>query len=101
MKITDVSAKTFVYKTNQMKDSDGHSHPGPWRDSKMSLFTITCDDGTQGHTIVSPRDARKELLDSYVKPVLIGADPMRTEQLWYSLYKWQRGSGFALDDRTL
>ena len=101
MKITDVSAKTFVYKTNQVKDSDGHSHPGPWRDAKMSLFTITCDDGTQGHTIVSPRDARKELLDGYVKPVLIGADPMRTEQLWYALYKWQRGSGFALDDRTL
>ena len=36
-----------------------------------------------------------------MRPVLIGADPMRTEKIWYALYKWQRGSGFRLDDRTL
>ena len=101
MKITDVSTKTFVYTTNQMKDSDGHSHPGPPREAKMTLFTITTDDGTQGCTVVSPRDAREDLLANYVRPVLIGADPMRTEKIWYALYKWQRGSGFALDDRTL
>ena len=101
MKIIDVSTKTFVYTTNQMKDSDGHSHPGPPRDAKMTLFTITTDDGTQGCTVVSPRDAREDLLANYVRPVLIGADPMRTEKIWYALYKWQRGSGFALDDRTL
>ncbi len=84
-----------------MKDSDGHSHPGPPRQARMSLLTITTDDGTQGHAIVQPADAREELLQSYVRPVLIEADPMRTEKIWYALYKWQRGSGFRLDDRTL
>lgn len=101
MKIIDVSAKTFTYESNQVKDSDGHSHPGPPHPAKMSLFTITTDEGRQGHAIVSPSDAREELLEAYVRPVLLGADPMRTEKIWYALYKWQRGSGFRLDDRTL
>lgn len=101
MKIIEVDATTFIYRTDQTKDSDGHSHPGPSRDAKMALLTIVCDDGTKGHAIVAPADAREELLAAYVRPVLIGADPMRNEKLWHALYKWQRGSGFRLDDRTL
>ena len=101
MKIIDVSAKTFTYESRQVKDSDGHSHPGAPHPAKMSLLTITTDDGTQGQTIVSPSDAREDLLAAYVRPVLLGSDPMRTEKIWYALYKWQRGSGFRLDDRTL
>ncbi|MBI3507903.1 MAG: enolase [Proteobacteria bacterium] len=101
MKIVDVSATVFVYTTHQTKDSDGHSHPGPPREAKQALLTLTCDDGTKGHAIVNPHDAREDLLRDYVRPVLVGADPMRTEKIWHALYKWQRGSGFRLDDRTL
>jgi L-alanine-DL-glutamate epimerase-like enolase superfamily enzyme len=101
VKIVDVSVKQFVYQTNQMLDSDGHSHPGPWRDARQGLLSIACDDGATGHAIVNPADMREDLLSSYVRKVLVGADPLRTERLWYDLYKWQRGSAWRLGDRTL
>ena len=101
MKIVDVGVRTFVYRTDQVKDSDGHSHPGPPRDARHSLLTVTCDDGTEGHAFLAPADARADLVRDYVRPVLVGADPMRNEKIWYALYKWQRGSAFRLSDRTL
>ena len=33
--------------------------------------------------------------------MLLGADPLRIEKLWYALYKWQRGSSGRLTDRVL
>jgi L-alanine-DL-glutamate epimerase-like enolase superfamily enzyme len=99
--INDVTVTTFVYETSQVKDSDGHSHPGPPREARMSLLAITDDAGHQGHCIVQPADVREDVLAAYVRPVLAGADPLRTEKLWYALYKWQRGSAFRLSDRTL
>jgi L-alanine-DL-glutamate epimerase-like enolase superfamily enzyme len=44
---------------------------------------------------------RDDLLDQFVRPVLKSADPLRIEQLWQALYKWQRGSGGRLTDRVL
>ena len=29
MKIVDIGVKVFTYKSNQVHDSEGHSHPGP------------------------------------------------------------------------
>jgi L-alanine-DL-glutamate epimerase-like enolase superfamily enzyme len=101
VKIIDVSVKTFVYQTDQVKDTDGHTHPGPWREARQGLLTITTDEGQSGHTIASPNDVPEDDLKAYVRPVLIGADPLRIEKLWYGLYKWQRGSGWRLHDRTL
>ena len=54
MKIVEVTSKVFTYKTNKMNDTDGHTHPGPERDAKSALLTITADDGTQGHITGSP-----------------------------------------------
>ena len=95
MKIIDVSAKTFVYETNQVKDSDGHSHPGPAHQSKMALFTITTDEGVTGQTAVSTRDAREDR--QLRAQVLVGQNPLRAEKLWHGLSNWQRGSGFDAD----
>lgn len=101
MKIVDVTSKVFTYKTNKMNDTDGHTHPGPERQAKMGLLTITADDGTQGHITTSQHFVREDILADFIRPVLLGQDPLRTEKLWYGLYKWQRGSSGRLTDRVV
>lgn len=101
MQIVDVKSTVFSYETNQVKDSDGHGHPGEPHETKGALLTITCDDGTSGHAAASPDDVAEPLLAQFIRPVLLGADPMRWERQWQSLYKWQRGSSMKLTDRVL
>lgn len=101
MKIVAVEAIRFRHTTNQVKDSDGHSHPGPVGETTSALLTITADDGTTGHVTASPGDVEEALLAKLVRPVLLGQDPMRSEALWQALYKWQRGSAMKLTDRVL
>ncbi len=101
MKIVEVTSKVFTYKTNKMNDTDGHTHPGPERQAKMGLLTITADDGTQGHITTSQHFLREDILADFIRPVLVGQDPLRIEKLWYGLYKWQRGSSGRLTDRVV
>ena len=101
MKIESVDAKIFHHKTNQSRDSDGHAHPGPAIDATSALLVISCDDGTTGNLIARPGDVEDSLLDQFVRPLLLGQDPMRPEAIWHSLYKWQRGSAGKLTDRVL
>ncbi len=101
MKIVEVTSKVFTYKTNKMNDTDGHTHPGPERQAKMGLLTITADDGTQGHITTSQHFLREDILADFIRPVLVGQDPLRIEKLWYGLYKWQRGSSGRLTDRIV
>src|SRR5687767_6224601 len=101
MRIVEVTARVFTYVTETVTDSDGHSHPGPAREARQALLTITCDDVTSGHTIAPPSTVREHLLAEFVRPVLVGADPLRTEKHWYALYKWQRGSGGRHTERAL
>lgn len=101
MKIVEVVSKVFRYETNTLKDTDGHTHPGPPRQVSNALLTITCDDGTQGHVTAPVGEVTEDLLARFIRPVLIGADPMRHEKLWYGLYHWQRGSSGKLTDRVL
>jgi L-alanine-DL-glutamate epimerase-like enolase superfamily enzyme len=101
MKIVEVTARTFTYTTDTVKDTDGHTHPGPARQTRNGLLTITADDGTAGHVIASPSLLRPDLLDDFLRPVLVGADPLRIEKLWRALYKWQRGSSGRLTDRVV
>ncbi|MEZ5838850.1 MAG: enolase C-terminal domain-like protein [Geminicoccaceae bacterium] len=101
MKIEKVESRTFRYRTNTSRDSDGHGHPGPVTETRGGLLSIVADDGTVGHVIANPADIAEPLLAQFIRPVLIGADPMRHEHLWRALYKWQRGSSMRLTDRVL
>jgi L-alanine-DL-glutamate epimerase-like enolase superfamily enzyme len=101
MRIEQIKVRRFTYVTNTMHDTDGHGHPGPERSTTGACLTITCDDATAGHVIARLPDVREDLLDQFVRPVLVGADPLRIVQLWQALYKWQRGSGGRLTDRML
>jgi L-alanine-DL-glutamate epimerase-like enolase superfamily enzyme len=101
VKIESVTVKNFNYKSDKVSDSDGHGHPGPEHDATATLVEIACDDGATGRWITRPSSAEEGVIDKFVRPVLIGQDPMRIEKLWHGMYKWQRGSGQKLTDRTL
>jgi len=101
MKIETITVKKFRHRTNTMRDSDGHGHPGPVRDTTSALFTITTDTGDVGQVVASPSDVAEPILDRFVRPNLIGEDPILTDKLWYKIYKWQRLSGQLLTDRVL
>ena len=101
MKIVDVGVRVFFHTTNQVKDSDGHSHPGEKRRVRQALLTIRADDGSEGHCLAPVEVVRPHLIDGYVKTVLMGEDPYLREKLWQGLAHWQRGSTGQLTERTL
>src|SRR5579875_3200876 len=101
MKIVDVKARVFHHTSRQMKDSDGHTHPGPPRRVRHAMLTVTADDGTEGHCFGAPEVVRPHLIDGFVKTVLLGQDPFDREKIWQGLAHWQRGSTMQLTDKTL
>ena len=52
------------------------------------IVEIQCDDGTVGigNAALAPH-ATKATIDNYLKPLLIGADPLDSEYLWQSMYR--------------
>ncbi len=101
MRIVDIGVRVFFHMTSQVKDSDGHSHPGEKRRVRQALLTIRADDGSEGHCLAPVEVVRPHLIDGYVKTVLMGEDPYLREKLWQGLAHWQRGSTGQLTDRTL
>ena len=52
------------------------------------IVEIECDDGTIGigNAALSPH-ATKTTIDTYLKPLLIGTDPLDNEYIWQSMYR--------------
>ena len=52
------------------------------------VVEIECDDGSVGlgNAALAPH-ATKTTIDTYLKPLLIGTDPMDSEYLWQSMYR--------------
>ncbi|MDP5238770.1 mandelate racemase family protein [Uliginosibacterium sp. 31-16] len=101
MKIESLRGTVFTYPTRRSVDSAGHSHPGPEKDAKMAMLTITCDDGSEGHAFGPVEVIRKHVLDAFFRKVMVGADPFMREQIWQDLAHWQRGSAGQLTDRAM
>jgi L-alanine-DL-glutamate epimerase-like enolase superfamily enzyme len=101
MKIESIRGTVFTYPSKRASDSAGHSHPGPEKDAKMAMLTLTCDDGSQGHAFGPVEVIRKHVLDAFFRKVMIGADPFMREQIWQDLAHWQRGSAGQLTDRAM
>ena len=101
MRIEAIRTKAFAYRSRIERDTDGHAHPGPECTAISALLAIICDDGTTGYSTARPDDIEESLLERFVRPVLLGQDPLRPEALWQAMYKWQRGSAMKLTDRTL
>ncbi len=87
MKIVDVTVQRFRYRSKIVRDSQGHSHPGPEQDASQSLLTIVTDEGIKGTCIGGIAQAT---LENTVKPILIGEDPFYRERIWQALKERQR-----------
>src|SRR5438094_9799562 len=99
MRIENITVRVFTHKSKTVRDTDGHTHPGPEHDARQALFTITADDGSEGYAFGSPEGLRKSVIDGYVKQVLLGQDSFDLDTLRQWLKLWQRGSGDNLTER--
>lgn len=97
MKIVDVVTEVFRYKSQIVRDSDGHTHPGPEHEARQSLLRIVTDEGVEGYCF----GANKAVIEGIVKPVLIDEDPFYREKIWQTLKERQRLHLGSLSDRVL
>lgn len=95
----EVAVFTTVAKT--AVDAHGHRHPSAAHEVRQGLLTITDSDGAAGRVLVQADHLRPSVLDQYVRPVLLGQDPLERERLWTGLARRQRGAGGGLTDRAL
>lgn len=101
MRITGVHVDIFSTPSRRAQDSAGHAHPGDEVLIKMALLRIGCDDGSEGYAFGPPELIRPHIIESFVRKVLIGRDPLDRESLWQDLAHWQRGSAGQFTDRAL
>ena len=80
--------------TDILDDTSGATIAG-YRFLGWLVVEITLDDGTVGigNAALAPQ-AVKTVIDTYLKPLLLGQDPMNSEYLWQSMYRrtlpWSR-----------
>jgi L-alanine-DL-glutamate epimerase-like enolase superfamily enzyme len=101
MNITRVNVEVFTFPSRRAVDSAGHAHPGDEVPVKMAMLRIGCDDGSEGFAFGAPELIRPHIIESFVKKVLIGQNPMNREKIWQDLAHWQRGSASQFTDRAL
>ena len=97
MKIVDVTTQVFGYRTQIVRDSEGHAHPGPEHDASQCLLRIVADDGAEGYCF----GANPEVIQHIVRPALLGEDPFYRERIWQRLKEWQRLHIGTLSDKVL
>jgi L-alanine-DL-glutamate epimerase-like enolase superfamily enzyme len=98
VKIGSVTVQKFRYRSNVVRDSDGHGHPGPEHDAVQSMLTISTDDGASGYYFGAV-DTR--VFDQIVTPILLGEHPLYRERIWHALKERQRVHLSTLPDRVL
>lgn len=101
MKIESVRGTVFTYPSMRSVDTAGHSHPGPEKEARLAMLTVTADDGSEGHAFGPVEVIRKHVLDAFFRKVMVGAHPFDRERIWQDLAHWQRGSAGQLTDRAL
>jgi L-alanine-DL-glutamate epimerase-like enolase superfamily enzyme len=91
MKITDVTLTLFAWK--DIPATSYGRHTGRFSGSSdLGLLTLRTDDGLEGHAFLGsamrPASMDGQSLIRYLKPLVLGQDPLERERLWQSL--WQR-----------
>ena len=97
MKIVDLVTETFTYRSSTVRDSEGHSHPGPEHEARQTVVRILTDEGVEGVTF----GANAAVIEGIVKPLLVGEDPFYRERIWQTLKERQRLHLGRLSDRVL
>ena len=67
MKITDIKVRVFRHMSRQVKDSDGHTHPGDAHTVRQALLTIVADDGSEGHCFSPVQVVRPYLVNGFLQ----------------------------------
>jgi L-alanine-DL-glutamate epimerase-like enolase superfamily enzyme len=91
MKITDVTLTLFSWSGIPATTYGRHS-PRFGGSSDLGLLTLRTDEGVEGHAFLgsSSRGASMDgaSLIRYLKPIVLGQDPLERERLWQAM--WQR-----------
>ncbi len=98
MKIVDLTVRQFNYKSQMVRDSEGHAHPGPEHDATGSLLTVHTDEGAEGYCFGA---GGHDVIQHVVRPALVGEDPFYRELLWQRLRERQRLHLGTLSDRLV
>ena len=90
MKITDVTLTLFAWDDIPLTSYGAHT--GRFSGgSKLGLLTITTGDGITGHAFLGsafyPADLDGPSLMRYLKPILLGQDPLDRERLYKAMWK--------------
>ncbi|GAA4842601.1 enolase C-terminal domain-like protein [Kitasatospora terrestris] len=99
--IESLAVTVFTTVARTAVDSHGHRHPAAPHEVREALLTVTDSDGVAGRVLVQPDHLRPHVLDKYLRPALLGQDPLDRERLWTSLARKQRGAHGGLTDRAL
>jgi L-alanine-DL-glutamate epimerase-like enolase superfamily enzyme len=86
LKIVDIKTQTFRYRTKVVPDSEGHAHPGDERDATQTMLTVVTDEGAEGYAF----GPDSPLIESVVKPIVVGEDAFYRERVWQTLKTRQR-----------
>lgn len=93
MKITDVTLTMFTWKVPSGIRSGSLQSPG-YGTGEIAVVTISTDEGVEGHSFLgsASRRAANEApaLLSYLKPVLIGQNPLDIGRLWQGMWRNNR-----------
>ncbi len=97
MKITDVGLTLFTW--SGIPPTHYGRHTGRFGGtSQLGLLTVSTDDGVQGHAFLGSamRGAHldAESLIQFLKPVVMGQDPLERERLYQALWQKNRSTTF-------
>lgn len=92
MKITDVSITLFSW--DDIPETNYAPHKRFGGSSKLGLLSVVTDDGVTGHAFLGSSRQAADIdapgLIRYLKPVLMGQDPLDRERLYQALWKRAR-----------
>lgn len=99
--IEQINFSVFRTISKTSRDRFGHTHPGTAREVRQGLLAITDSDGVTGYSFGSADQLRPAVIESFVKPALLGQNVAHRERLWKDMAHGQRGSGGGFTDRAL
>jgi L-alanine-DL-glutamate epimerase-like enolase superfamily enzyme len=98
MKITDVTLTLFSWDDLPPRQFGKHTGRMPPGSSELGLVTIRTDDGVDGHSFLgsSNRSAKFDAasLIRYLKPLLIGQNPLDRERLYREMWARNRNTTY-------
>ena len=92
MKITDLSVTLFAW--DDIPQTRYGQHTGLFSgSSQLGLLRLHTDEGVDGYAFLgsASRGAQMDVqsLVHYLKPIVVGADPLERERLYAQMFRWR------------